>query len=288
MSPQYTIQFRSHKFLFESTLIVLFSLAGCQRNPEVVSSPQYTKPANHIRVMSFNIGHGRGSAVHQLLVGKKKHIETINNIGELIKKHQIDVVAFQEIDAHSFWSGGIDQVKEIATHTQLSHYVQGSHVHMAKLTYGTAIVSRFPTLDSMSKTFSPSPPLPNKGFVLSQIQMDTLQIPIIVISLHLDFARKKVRTNQLLEISTTIETLPSYPLIIMGDYNMEWNEDMIAFCRKHSLRSFQPKEYLPTFPHTKMRLDWILISESLNFTDYRVLSERLSDHKAVIATIEVK
>ncbi len=81
------------------------------------------------------------------------------------------------------------------------------------------------------------------------------------------------------------------PLIIMGDFNSEW------FSREDVLRKLAKKNGLHVYrPHAKdlatyksgTRLDWILISEELEFTDYRVLPDLLSDHSAVLARVRLR
>jgi endonuclease/exonuclease/phosphatase family metal-dependent hydrolase len=50
----------------------------------------------------------------------------------------------------------------------------------------------------------------------------------------------------------------------------------------------QNRERLPTsFPRRNRRFDWITVSADFRFRDYRTLPNVLSDHRAVVATLEL-
>ena len=237
-----------------------------------------------IRIISLNMGHGRGSRPHQLLVSKKGIQKNLVSISDQISHEQATIVALQEIDGPSLWSGSINHSAVISEKTNLPHEFRGTHVRMSKLDYGTAIISRYPLLNPQSQTFSPNPPLPNKGFVWADIIVKGQSLRVL--SLHLDFAREVVRKKQLEEISQVIQKT-NHPIIVMGDFNTEWGDTLQTFSMKHNLKAHpEPKKYT-TFPKTKKELDWILISDSLDFLDYRVIPLKLSDHLAIVATIEI-
>ena len=278
----------NHMYSLGMIFGLLFCIAGCTKRPLVHTDTISAKEKYQLRVMTVNIGHGRGGSAHQLLVGTKKNSTNLQRIASILREYDVDLAALQEIDAPSFWSARIDQTKVLAKQSELSYSFHGSHVRMMNLNYGTAILSKHKTVDSFSTTFQPHPPLPNKGFVVSQVHTEFYPSPIIVVSLHLDFARTDVRREQLQEVSRAIETLPPSPLIVMGDYNMEWSEILADFCKKHALQAFSPYLGQATFPRTQKRLEWILISEPFHFTAYHVLPDILSDHNAILATIEVK
>ena len=75
----------------------------------------------------------------------------------------------------------------------------------------------------------------------------------------------------------------------MGDFNSEWQKDgsLKRICSALDLKPWQPQDRQPTFNKLKKRLDWILIPNDFKFNDYRVLSDPLSDHQAVVADISL-
>ena len=111
-----------------------------------------------------------------------------------------------------------------------------------------------------------------------------------VVSVHLDFARAGVRRAQATELAATLRER-SRPLIVMGDFNSTWNAEDDAvrmLANSLALKAWNPEESLATFPARGTRIDWILISDELEFRSHGVLPEVLSDHRAVLAEIVVR
>ena len=78
------------------------------------------------------------------------------------------------------------------------------------------------------------------------------------------------------------------PLIIMGDFNSEWlaGEYMVDNTMETSrLHVYKPaSDDLSTYKDK--RLDWIVLSNQLDFISYSAVARVLSDHKAVTASIK--
>ena len=80
-------------------------------------------------------------------------------------------------------------------------------------------------------------------------------------------------------------------MILMGDFNTVWNDEdnvLQDLCTTLNLKAYQPENSeISTFPRSQNRLDWILISEIFEFTSHAVLKDVLSDHRAVVAEIQL-
>jgi endonuclease/exonuclease/phosphatase family metal-dependent hydrolase len=159
--------------------------------------------------------------------------------------------------------------------------------------FGTALLSRVPYLESLTHTFAPSPPTTNKGFVMGQAHWNPgglLSEPVIVsiISVHLDFSRKKVREAQIAEMRAILQGV-SAPVIILGDFNTDWDAEdtsLRTIADNGNFKVYQPEAAnLGTYKNGKHRLDWILISRDLEFVSYNVPQVLLSDHLPVQASI---
>ncbi len=112
---------------------------------------------------------------------------------------------------------------------------------------------------------------------------------IDIISVHLDFSRQSVREQQ---ISEMIEILSSRmnPTIIMGDFNSEWLAETSVIkelATKSRFIAYKP-EAADYNSYKSKRLDWILITKELEFVNYQVLPDVLSDHLMVVADIRFK
>lgn len=281
-------------FLF----FVFFLWASIAQNFPSPEAPKDTPKTTHktLSLMTLNIAHGRRESENQALLSKKEIQKNLEAIATVFQREQPDIIALQEADGPSFWSGKFNHVQYLAQQANYPHLFQGAHVNRMKLSYGTALLSKFELYQSTSITFSSSWPTPSKGFVLSTIQLSELSLPEVdIVSVHLDFARESTRKKQIQEMITYLQTRQR-PLIVMGDFNCDWSlgekkKAVQIFAETLQLKAFQPllvgheshpaqKSVLP-----ERRIDWILISEPFSFDSYKTLPDLLSDHRAVFAQI---
>ena len=275
-----------------------FSLAGepkeqliISRLPAIMADSKKVDHTNRpsLKVMTLNIAHGRKDGTSQLLLNTSTIKSNLNDIARVINRIDPDIIAYQEADGPSFWSGDFNHIKHLAQITQFEYSVMAKHVNGLKLAYGTALSSKLPMRDSVSITFEPSPPTFSKGFIISTISWpDNPDIETDIISLHLDFLRSSVREKQVKELINVLSHRKN-ALIIMGDFNCDWNEKE---CTLHviadalNIRPYQPEATgMHTFSVTNKRIDWILISPELEFLTYKVLPDIISDHQGVVSEI---
>ncbi len=246
-----------------------------------------------LKILTLNVAHGRKEAFNQTLLSKKRIQKNLMEIAGVIRAQNADVVALQEADGASRWSGNFDHVAFIAGHAGYPWFYRAAHASSWLFSYGTAILSRFPMAETIEHTIKPSPPTFNKGFLLGRVMWkpdpkEDRTIAIDIVSVHLDFSRKKVRQQQIIEITDTLSTHSS-PLIILGDFNSEWFADdsvVKRLAEKAHMKVYRPDaEHLHTYPKRGKRLDWILISDELDFVGHEVLPDVVSDHQAVVATV---
>ena len=279
-----------------AALVAPVWVAGAgQATPQVVT---YTTPARAadapqptLRVMTLNVAHGRGNGRHQLLTRKKTHRAKLDDVAAVLARERPDVAALQEADGPSVWSGRFDHVAHLATAAQFARSVRGEHVSGMKLSYGTALLSMLPLEKPLSVTFAPSPPTPSKGFVVATVAWPgNPEVEVDVVSVHLDFARKKVRRRQ---VAGMVEALAGRgrPLIVMGDLNCQWADEdspLRTLAEKLKLTAYKPEaKDMQTFPKLKRRLDWILISSELEFARHEIVPDRVSDHLGIVCDIRL-
>ena len=252
------------------------------------SSDESSDPA--LRVMTLNLAHGRGESFHQLLQRSDTTLANLGAIATLFKATDADVVALQEADGPSFWSGNFDHVEYLANQASFGRSVRGAHVDGIGLSYGTALLANLELQDAQAITFEPTlSPVP-KGFVVSTIRWPgTPCVDIDVVSIHLDFASESIRRKQAGELIETLRAR-NRPVIVMGDMNSEWqlHEDSTVqyLIQELTLSAYSPERTdLDTFPAFGERLDWILVSPELKFRSYRVLPDAVSDHRGVVAEL---
>ena len=244
-----------------------------------------------LKVMTLNLAHGRRDRWHQVFL-KRRQIEAhLDHVAEVICREQPDVIALQEADGPSIWSGRFDHVAYLAERAGMPHYVRGEHVRRLKLRYGAAILSRHLLEDSVVRTFAPSTLTPPKGIVAAALCWPSeSQRTVDIASVHLDFSRRSVRRRQAEQI-VRLMLQRDRPRVLMGDMNCDAGprEGTIReLASALSLKLYRPEATgMETFPLRGKRFDWILISRELEFHHHATLPDVLADHQAVVASVGV-
>lgn len=277
-----------------TTLLVSLGLSVPINAQEVVEAepPLPLVAEGDLSIMTLNIAHGRDQALNQMLLGREQTRQNLLEIARLLERSGVDIVALQEADGPSRWSGNFDHVELLAQNSGYSWYVRGSHASSWLYDYGVAILSRIPFVESLHHTFQPSPPTINKGFSLGHIHWkpdDSFEHPVDldIVAVHLDFSRRSIREQQVAEMDEVLSERDN-PMILLGDFNSEWSKQS-SVIRKiaddWNLKVWMPEDDSLATYKGGTRIDWILITQELEFLDHRVLPDVVSDHFAVTAEI---
>ncbi len=272
-------------------------VSGVDSFPADETVSQHYKISNDgtLKIMTLNIAHGRNQAANQLLLEKEDIEQNIRVIAQLLRKTSPDVVALQEADGPSGWSGNFDHVELLAMEAGYPWHYRANHAESWLFSYGTAILSRLPVTEIVQHTFVPSPPTFNKGFILGQVNWmnhsahNSAQT-IDVVSVHLDFSRQRVRDEQIAEMAEVLANREN-PMIVLGDFNSEWLAEKSVvkkLAEEAQMTVYDPDAIKLNTYNSSHRYDWILISDELVFVRYVVLPDLVSDHLAVLAEIKLK
>lgn len=255
-------------------------------------APPAVRPTLH--VATLNIAHGRGLAADQLGHTREFFEGNIDAVAAVIKRENPDVIALQEADAPSVWSGLFDHVTRLREVTSYEHLYHGIHMDVGgwgmQARYGTAIMAHIPLGEKQSFTFIPQG-LHRKGFVVANVEFEGRAL--VVVSLHLDSQSAEARAKQ---VDVIMEALAGrkLPMIVMGDFNSRWSNEKDAVrlvAQRLKLDAFEPdsREML-TYHAARLtkRIDWILISPELEFVSYGVWPDKVSDHLGVTAKVRWK
>jgi len=245
-----------------------------------------------LKVMTLNMAHGRGDSFHQLLQATDTTLGNLDAIAVMLNREQPDVIALQEADGPSFWSGNFNHIAYLAERSPYSWAVNGRQVDGIGLAYGAALLSSFELQQPQAITFDPSLAMIRKGFVVSTIDWPgTPDVKVDIVSVHLDFSSESTRRQQARELIAVMRDR-GHPMIVMGDLNTDWQQQgstVRLIAGELGLKAHSPDlQGLETFPLSGKRLDWILLSGGLEFSSYRVVSDVLSDHRGVIAEVILK
>lgn len=267
-----------------------------QEQLEQVESEVPGKAPHHLRLMTLNVAHGRLQLPHQALLNQSEMRDNIRRIAAVMRQVAPDLVALQEADGPSSWSGKFDHVEALSDLAGLGSSFRGDHnpfgVGRFELASGTALMARLPLEEVHSHRFSQSW-RDTKGFVLAKVQVPAWDdFEVDVVSVHLDFLTPNVRRRQ---IRSMIEVLATRrrPLVVLGDLNCCWRfepKSMQLITRKLGLRPHSKRSPQPTFPANRPRrcLDWILVSRQLDFAAHQTLPARVSDHLPVFADLQLR
>lgn len=248
-----------------------------------------------LSVLTLNMAHGRKDAFNQMFQKTSTTRANLEDISSFLSNSGADLVALQEADAPSRWSGRFDHVEFVSENSAYPCRIHARHAKKYMYDFGTALLSSVPFENDLRYTFEPSPPTTNKGFVMGQVRWNPdgrlpEPVTVSVISLHLDFSRKKVRDAQVAEMRAVLADVET-PVIIMGDFNTDLKKEksaLKAIVEGGRFKVYQPESsVLGTYKSGKHRLDWILISNDLEFVTYEVPQAVLSDHQPVQATLRL-
>lgn len=245
-----------------------------------------------VRVMTLNLAHGAKNrfGIAPIIRGAETIKERLGQNAKVFLREGADIVALQEADAPSWWSGRFHHVAFLAEKGLYPFYALGIHVKSGEKAYGTGFLSKYALEDVVSHRFRQSGMF-KKGFVIGSFRWpDQPSKKVDVVSLHLHPSNKKIQRLQVRQVAHTAKQR-GRSLIVMGDFNTTWQEDRSALHELvHDLRLkvYQPDDRnLSTHRAVgERRLDWIFVSQDLAFTSYRVIREGVvSDHDAVLAEL---
>jgi len=272
-------------------VMVIFETHGKSQDIQILSldNAVLTNPVKQIKLMTVNMAHGRGVGINQIFQSNEPIKDNINNIGQVIARETPHVVAMQEADSPSWWSGSFSHVETVGKLAGMSSAIPGRNIDGLGLAYGSAILSKLESKNARQITFKKNIPTFSKGFVVvTCIWPGQSSFEFDAVSLHLDFARKSVRENQLSVLREFVKT-STRPIILMGDFNTDMIGDLLPdFLKDTQLTSWEVDDSsIITFPFLNSRIDWILVSQEFRIVEQTVLDDVLSDHKALTAVIEL-
>lgn len=241
-----------------------------------------------MRLLTWNIAHGRGLARRQSSLARATIERNLAAIAEVIRREQPDVVALQEVDRHSSWSGGFDHLELLSELSGLPHRLHGAHfaitVGRTHVNCGTALLSALPWVETRAATFA-SAWRDNKGWVAGRVLCGSADVEVF--SVHLDFLNPLVRRRQVHKLLADLSV--DQRAVVAGDLNSPSlrRGAMAHLTNGSELVVVGPID--PTFPADAPRwcLDRVLLTPSLSIRSGRVLDERLSDHRPVLVEFAV-
>ena len=233
-----------------------------------------------MKVMTFNIQHA--------LDFKKRIIDT-DLFADAIKKHNVDFCGLNEVRGQGPIDGYTDQTNAIADRIGYNRYFGEAIKVGGTSPYGNAVLSRYP-LKSVETIKIPDPDKENeinrdgepvhyesRCIIKAVIEENGKDICILVT--HFGLAESE-RINAVNTLCTIIDTT-NLPIILMGDFNTEPNEELLAPLLG---RMKNVDTSANTFPsdNPQIKIDYILY-KGLECIYSETINEIYADHLPIIA-----
>jgi len=270
---------------------------GGRREPHLPARWQVApKEGHHLRLFSLNVAHARRNAPNRPFLSRRRAHQNLGEIAQAVRELGPDVVALQEADGPSSWSGNFDHVATLAELANLADHVRGDHnpfgIGRFNLQSGTALLANLPLADVLSHRFAMTW-RDTKGFVVGTVTVPSWgNAEIDIVSVHLDFLNPTIRRRQIRRMVDVLAERQR-PRVVVGDLNCCWQREprsMQLLVDALGLRAHEPGCRAPTYPsrRPRRRLDWVLISPELEYSRYQTLHSPLSDHLALVTDLELR
>lgn len=230
-----------------------------------------TGDAGQLRVVSYNVRHGKG------IDGRLDLERQV----QVLRALTPDMVALQEVDNGVSRSESINQAKYIADKLGM-HFVFGKAIALGDGQYGQALLSKFPIQKSIVHEL---PSVGEKRVVLeAQILVPELG-KLHFCTAHYSYQSEEVRFPQVEAFEESVKTYDS-PIILTGDFNAEPKTKTMQWYEAHWSVVSKTGENL-TYPadEPKIEIDycvWRGLPEKVTVASKVIPEAMASDHRPVV------
>src|SRR5580658_10153351 len=251
----------------------------------------FAREAPALRLLVYNIRYatGTGPAFHLPLPGAgylRSNRRILTDITQFLREEHPDIVGLIEVDTGSIRTGMVNQAEHIAQ--ELGHY------STYECKYGASSINQFvPIVRKQANAFLSAPHVTGERFhyfdtgikrLIIELELEHLCVFLVHLSLKFRQRQYQLRTLHDLVVQS------AKPVIVAGDFNTFWGtHEIYLFMRAAGLRSANTAG-LPSFPTRvpRVELDFILVSEGIEVTGFRVPDVRLSDHRPLVCDFRVR
>lgn len=275
-------------------------LAGSFLPASVMASGETPRgQEEELRVMSFNIAHGRGM----------DDIQDLSRTAEVIEDSGAEIIGLQEVDRHwSERSDFEDQAQWLAEELDM-HYVYGANLNEEpeeegepNRQYGTAVLSEYPIIDSenhlLTQIIEPDGHNEQRGLLEATINVKGTHLKFYNTHIGLKENERLLNVEEILDIMGQSEKYS----IIVGDFNAYPGDteidmmadnypDVFAELGKDDAYTFPPYYEDPEtgeITEPDARIDYIFADDRLNLLNGEVIQTYYSDHLPIIADFIVE
>lgn len=270
--------------------------------------PPEANPTDTLRIVSFNIAHGRGMATSNHDGGNAAERERrLDAIAALIRRQEAQIVVLNEVDFDCTWSNHADQARLIAERAGYPHVIQQMNLDTGlpgyRVRIGNAVLSRWP-IQAADRLSLPSPST-WESLVAGQKNTAICRIdwpgrgPFTLLPIHLEHRYESVRLASVKAIAEAVDI--SGPVVLAGDFNStlpDWKagepdvhgDTALSWLLDHGFeRDMLIKPLFDRFTFNTSRpdrvIDWVLASKPLRLIDTQAITTETSDHRPIVVEI---
>jgi endonuclease/exonuclease/phosphatase family metal-dependent hydrolase len=243
--------------------------AGCaaQDGKDVGSGPP-----QRLRVMTYNVHHGRGA----------DDAIDLRRIAKVINAARPDVVVLQEVDVRTRRSGGVDQLAELSRLTKM-HGRFGKGRDFEGGDYGQAILSKRRIAEFNVHALPPANEADRRIAIDARLAGDANHPEVRIVGTHLHHVSEAFRVAQARRIAEILG--PEAGVILTGDLNAVPGSPTIDFLFERWEDAAPDTGW--TYPATQptKKIDWVLLPKGHRWrvVERVVIDERVaSDHRPVV------
>ncbi len=278
------------------------------RSSAAAATADNSTPRTRLRIGAFNIAHGRGLATTNWGGPRPGRLQ---QIADLLARHQLDIVVLNEVDFDATWSGRENQAALIAHRAGFPFWAEQRSYDLSlpllSIRIGNALLSKYPIeraelIEFPAASWIESTLVGKKNGLLCTVSIPGFG-PLRLLAVHLESRAEELRIPAV-PIIEALQRRNELPLIAAGDFNSTPLSYPFAATDKHGRNAMTQllsrgafRTTLKAMPtagdftfssdNPSKVIDWILVPVNWQFSEYRVLDSRLSDHRPVVATVEL-
>ncbi|MBF4161893.1 endonuclease/exonuclease/phosphatase family protein [Nocardioides acrostichi] len=233
-----------------------------------------------LSVTSFNIHSG---------FNPPRTRQMLPTLAAEMKAMKSDVFLLEEVDQNRIWSGRVNQPEYFANALGMEYAFATNVLRPGNSRYGTAILSRYPILESHNYLL----PRPGNTQQRGLLRVVIEPVPGRKVSLyvtHLEATSYAARVAQARVVAARIASDPN-PVVLGGDMNSRSSSTTMALLRQRLVDTWSAagRGNGLTHPNARpnARIDYVFASPSLGTTLTQVVPGTVSDHRAVRSVLDL-
>jgi len=203
-------------------------------------------------------------------------------LGDCIRRSGADVVCLQEVDRGASRSQGVDMSAELSTRSELAHHYFIKIRDFQGGEYGTAILSRYPILESATMQYPVR--IATQGTSCGYVVLDVDGKTVTVFNTHLSVENEASNTETLTCLQNVLQDYVAAgrgPFLCCGDFNTS-PQKVAAYIPW----VMQAHDGLTTYADRS--IDHVLYTPPIHVANARIMDtqvDRITDHNMVLVDV---